>query len=446
MLTKRRTMLGLALLGAFPPLLRAAPPGPGGGAARGKLDRETDAALAAIAADPACQLASLSVLAIRHGRPVYQAQFGMRSLEQQLPADANTLYRIASISKLMTTLGLLRLVEAGKLDLDADVSRYLGFQLRNPHFPDDVISLRLLLSHRSSLRDDGGYSWPLSTSLASVLVPGAKGMWAKGEAMRPGAYFTYCNLGWGVIGTAMEGASGERFDLLMRRLLLDPLGIAGGYNVAALPPAVLANVATLYRKRTVDTEIWDANGPWIPQVDEVYTKPPQPPAGIDSYVPGTNATPFSPTGGLRIAAAGMGVIMQMLMQDGVHHGTRLLQAATLNTMFARQWTFDPTANQGQGNGDTDRGLFMAWGLGNEQFPDAPGSRLIETGGFPAVGHLGEAYGLRSMFLFDRASKTGFVVLMGGSSSDPEAQKGKFTALARFEERILAALWERSRHA
>ena len=115
-------------------------------------------------------------------------------------------------------------------------------------------------------------------------------------------------------------------------------------------------------------------------------------------------------------------------------------------MFARQWTFDPAANHGQGNGDTDRGLFMAWGLGNEQFPDTPGTRLIETGGFPAVGHLGEAYGLRSMFLFDRASKTGFVVLMGGSSSDPEAQKGKFTALARFEERILAALWERSRHA
>ena len=435
-------MLGLALLGAVHPLLRAAPAGGG----RATVDLKADRALAAIASDPACELASLSVLAIRHGKPVYSFQAGQRNIAAQLPANAATLYRIASISKMMTTIGLMRLVEAGKLDLDADVSRYLGFKLRNPHFPDEVISLRLLLSHRSSLRDDAGYSWPASTSLASVLVPGAPGydkgaMWASGPNRQPGAFFTYCNLGWGVIGTAMEGASGERFDLLMRRLLLDPLGIDGGYNVAAMPAEVVANLATLYRKRTVDTEVWDAKWPWIAQVDDYSAKAPQPAAGLDTYKPGSNATPFSPTGGLRIAAAGMGVIMQMLMNQGVHQGKRLLEAATLETMFKRQWTFDPASK----NGDTDNGLFMAWGLGNEQFPDTPPSRLIEQGGFPAVGHLGEAYGLRSMFLFDRTSQTGFVVLVGGTSTDPELQKGKYTALARFEERMLTTLWERARH-
>jgi CubicO group peptidase (beta-lactamase class C family) len=447
MMTKRRTVLGLALLGAIHPLLRAAVMPAGGGATRSAADAATDRMLAAVAADPACQLASLSVLAIHHGRPLYQAQFGLRAIGAKLPAQADTLYRIASISKLMTTLGLMRLVEAGKLDLDADVSSYLGFKLRNPHFADRPITLRLLLSHRASLRDDGGYSWPAATSLASVLVPGAPGygngaMWSAKAG--PGDYFTYCNLGWGVIGTIMEAASGERFDRLMRRLLLDPLDIHGGYNVAALPAGDVANLATLYRKRTVDTEVWDAAGPWIAQVDDYSGKPPQAAAGVDAYVPGTNATPFSPTGGLRISASGMGVIMQMLMQNGVHGGRRLLKKSTLETMFARQWTFDPGANGGSGNGDTDHGLFMAWGLGNEQFPDTPGTRLIEGGGFPAVGHLGEAYGLRSMFLFDRASGTGFVALIGGTSSEPDAQKGAHTALSRMEERILDALWERTR--
>lgn len=417
-------MLGLALLGAVHPLLRAAP---------ATIDHTTTAALAAIARDPACALASLSVLALRGGRPVYQAQFGQRSIAANLPVSADTLYRIASVSKLVTTLGVLRLVEAGKLDLDADVSSYLGFSLRNPHFASRAITLRSLMTHTSSLRDDGGYSWPLSTSLANAIKPV---MWASNAG--PGDYFTYCNLGWGIIGTIMEAATGERFDLLMRRLVLAPLGVRGAYNLAALGTD---NVATLYRKRTVDTEVWDAAGPWIVQADDVTT-PPAPPAGIDAYRPGSNATPFSPTGGLRISAAGLGTIMQMLIAGGMHQGQRLLQASSVELMFTRQWTYDAVVDNGNTNGD----LFLAWGLGNQQFPDRPGSRLIEGGGFNAVGHLGDAYGLRSLFLFERASGTGFVVLIGGTSSDPDTQKGAHSPLARVEERILDTLWERTRHA
>src|SRR5690606_29716795 len=65
--------------------------------------------------------------------------------------------RIASISKLVTTIGVMRLVEAGKLDLDADAGDLLGFPLRNPAFPDVPITLRMLLSHRSGLTDASGY-------------------------------------------------------------------------------------------------------------------------------------------------------------------------------------------------------------------------------------------------------------------------------------------------
>src|SRR5687768_11651332 len=61
--------------------------------------------------------------------------------------------RIASVSKLVVAIGVMRLVEEGRLDLDRDVAAYLGWPLRNPAFPDRPISLRQLLSHTSSLRD-----------------------------------------------------------------------------------------------------------------------------------------------------------------------------------------------------------------------------------------------------------------------------------------------------
>ncbi len=123
--------------------------------------------------------------------------------------------RIASISKLVVAIGAMRLVEQGRLDLDRDVSDYLGWRLRNPAFPDRPITLRLLLSHRASLKDDIDY-WaiPLGTTLAQALANPA----AFDPAHAPGSYFRYANLGFPVIASVMEKASGERFDRLMARL------------------------------------------------------------------------------------------------------------------------------------------------------------------------------------------------------------------------------------
>ncbi|PWF43380.1 serine hydrolase [Massilia glaciei] len=403
--------------------------------------RGLDAELAAIAANPACTLTSLSVLAIRQGRVAYTAQFGHRTVAADggggARATARTMYRIASISKMMTTLALMRLVEQGKLTLDADAGEYLGFALRNPHYPERPISLRLLLSHTSSLRDDAGYSFKADQALRNLLVPGAPlygdgKMWASNAA--PGAFFTYSNLAWGVIGTIMERVTGERFDLLMRRLLLGPMGLRGGFNASAMTPAELADLATLYRKRTTDTEVWDGAGPWIAQVDDYPNGAPAAPQDLAAYAPGNNATPFSPTGGLRISAPDMGKVMLMLMNGGRHEGVQLLRPATLASMFERQWTYDGK------NGDNLNGLFRAWGLGNQHFPEAAGGpQLVEGGGFGGVGHLGEAYGLYSVFVADLAKKNGIVVLVGGTSADPEADKGLHSSMPRMLERILGGV-------
>ena len=401
-----------------------------------KLDNQ----LAAIVGDVRQPLASLSVLAIRRGQPVYQQQFGDRYLPaqggQSLPVTADTLFRIASVSKMMTTLALMRLVEQHQLQLDQDVGIYLGFSLRNPYFPTQAITLRSLLSHTSSLRDAGGYFWGAERSLRDVFTAGGDAMWANNAA--PGRYFSYANLNWGVIGTVMEKVTGERFDRLMRRLLLAPMGLRGGYNPAEFSPGELNDMATLYRKRPADSETWQPDGPWIAQADDVHVQAPVQPAGLDNYVIGSNATIFSPTGGLRISAADMGKIMQMLLAGGRYRGQQLLQPASIALMFTRHWQL---AADG-GNGDSDQGLFRAWGLGNQQF-DADGARgngLVAEARFSAAGHLGDAYGLRSAFVLDFANRNGMIYLIGGTGSDPDQQRGPHTALSRPEEAVLDALY------
>lgn len=408
----------------------------------GKLDSE----LAAIQADASQPLASLAVLAIRGGKVVYQRQFGHRWIDVANPArskraDDKTLYRIASISKLVTALGVMRLVEDGVLDLDRDVGDYLGYRFRNPHFSAVPVTLRMLLSHTSSLRDDEGYFWPEGKNGVGVELIRA---WSPQAA--PGTYFHYANLPWGIAGTVMEKATGERFDRLMKRLVLDPMGLRGGYHVADLPADEIASIATLYRKRgTADSAPWDPKGPWVPQVDDYSRAPPEPRAS-PRYVIGSNATLFGPHGNLHVSVADLGRVMRMLMDRGTLDGKRILEAASVEAMLARQWRTD-----GGGNGQTTYGAsrerFNAWGLGNQHFLDVsgPGSgdRLVEGGGFTGVGHLGDAYGLTGAFVFDPASRDGLIFVTGGTGFDPETARGSWSGFFRHEERILTALHRRA---
>ena len=166
----RRLAAGLAaLVVAVSPVTRAAEATAGRPA--------LDAALRAIADDPAFTLSGLSVLAVRDGKIAYEFQHGRRRIDDanpanDLPVDGRTLFRVASISKLVVALGVLRLVEERKLDLDRDVSDPLGWRLRNPHFPDAPVTLRHLLTHTSSLRDSGGYFWDSRHRLRDAVTPG----------------------------------------------------------------------------------------------------------------------------------------------------------------------------------------------------------------------------------------------------------------------------------
>ncbi|MBL8519479.1 MAG: serine hydrolase [Betaproteobacteria bacterium] len=427
------------------------------------LRAQLDAELQAVVDAPGRELASLSVLALRNGREVYHRQFGRMWIDpskpdQGQPAHERTMYRIASISKLITTLGVMKLREEGKLDLDRDVGDYLGYRFRNPHFPEVPVTLRMMMSHTSSLRDDGGYYWDAksNTHLRDVFTPGGRlygegKMWA--AVAPPGKYFQYANLPWGVIGTIMERVTGERFDRLMRRLILDPMGLPGGFHPADFSAAELADVATLYRKRkTIDgKETWDSAGPWIAQVDDYRAAPPVPRA-LPDYEIGTNGTLFGPQGNCRLSAAGLAKVMRMLMEGGRSDGKVILKKASVREMLKQHWHVDASGRKGNSDGETGFGkhkhYMNAWALGVQLFLDkslgeGAGDRLVEPGGFKAMGHLGDAWGLTAAFAFDPKSRHGFIFLVGGPAADPDTHPGAYSGFYRHEERIMTALWTRA---
>jgi CubicO group peptidase (beta-lactamase class C family) len=173
-------------------------------------------------------LTGLSVVAIRHGEIVY------RQPGQQAPAtapaepvDANTLFRVASVSKFVTALGAMKLVEQGKLSLDADIGETLGYRLRNPHFPDTPITLRMLLTHTSSLRDGAASNGRLRSTCATCCcraAPLRQGRDVATNAMRRARWFEYVNFNWGVLATVMEARDRRALRPPDAPLIFDPMG------------------------------------------------------------------------------------------------------------------------------------------------------------------------------------------------------------------------------
>lgn len=421
---------------------------------------ELDRDLAALVADPQHPVVAVAALAIRDGQVVYANQFGARHLGSRpgdavLPVTDRTLFRVASISKLVVAVGVMRLVEQGRLNLDDDVGTVLGWSLRHPQFPDRPISLRLLLSHRSGLSDGGeSYVFDGRTRLQDVLQPGGRFYregqnWRAGKA--PGEWFEYVNLNFGVIATVMERATGERFDRLMQRLVLQPLGLRGGFNPADFPAADQADIATQYRKRRTEgppgqeREIWNPAGPWVVQADDFRHQPPAPPDGVAGYVVGSNGTLFGPQGRLRISLRDLGVLMQMLLADGRHAGQPFLQPASVAQLSREQWRM----NAARSNGEAAKDWALSWGLGVQRFTDASGpgrgDRLVEGGGFTGWGHSGDAYGLMGVFALDPGTRRGLVVLVAGPGVDPATHPSRWSALYRWEEQALTAVYERLLH-
>ncbi len=319
--------------------------------------------------------------------------------------------RIASVSKLVVALGVMRLVEARKLDLDRDVSETLGWGLRNPHFPDVPITLRLLLSHRSGLTDGAAYLIPAGQRLRAFLAQDK--VWD--DVHPPGTYFRYTNLNFPVIASIMEKAAGKRFDRLMTRLVFKPLEMDACFNWSGCSGDAIRHAVVLTDGAgTVRRDRLDGKAP-----DCLVYATPDGGCDISAYIPGENGGMFSPQGGLRISARDLARIGQVLA--GGRRG--FLKRRTLKEMIAPQWRFNGT------NGETENGFFCRYGLAVQTLATPQrGCRDDPFGdGRERIGHAGEAYGLRSGLWLDLRTGKGVAFFVTAVPDDAPKGTSAFTA-------------------
>lgn len=343
---------------------------------------------------------------------------GVADLATGRPMTIDDPARIASISKLVVAIGVLRLVEQGRLNLDADVSDVLGKQLRNPAFPDEPITLRLLLSHRSSLTDTVDYVLPLDADMLAVL----ENPKAWDSKHPPGTYFRYTNFNFPVIASVMEKATGERFDRLMDRLVLKPLVIEGCYNWASCAPERAKRAVVQYRERvaTKDDPASIAACPVTPAADGS--------CDLARLRLGANGAAFSPQGGLRISARDLAKIGQLLLDKGKLDQVRLLQPRSVRMLLGTAWRYDGS------NGDHLGGFYCRYGLATQILAtDEPGCRDDLFGdGRQRVGHAGDAYGLKSGLWLDLERGTGVAYF---ATDVLDADVGAHSAFMRIEEEL-----------
>ena len=355
---------------------------------------------------------------------------GVRDASSQSPLLLTSKARVASISKVATALTLLRLVEAGQIELDRDISDILGFKLRHPRFPNSPITPRMILCHTAGIRDGENYRGVVGETLEGFFVPSGKN-WNDGKhwanLAQPFGFFTYSNLAMGLLAQACEHAGGDRFDRLAQKLVFTPLGIDCGFNWSGISDQAAQEATTLYRRKT--------DGDWEVQVDGAPATLQRPTIATDpglslaDYDLGSNGLLFSPQGGLRASVADLARI-GMALSGAV----TLLEPATRALVLTPQWTYRAEPQ----NGDTSGGAFQGFGLGVHRL--LPGEQCPVAGlKSEMVGHYGEAYGLLAGLWVDPVSTRGFAYFITGSLYGPAS--GLRSGVYRVEEEMMQAATE-----
>jgi CubicO group peptidase (beta-lactamase class C family)/D-alanyl-D-alanine dipeptidase len=169
------------------------------------------------------QLPAFSIALVEGEHLIWAAGFGHQDAARKMPATADTIYRVGSVSKLFTDIAVMQLVERGDLDLDAPVTKYLpDFAPRNPH--DKAITLRQLMSHRSGLVREspvGNYFDPDEPTLAATVAS----LNDTSLVYPPDTKTKYSNAGIAVVGRVLEQKTSVAFDKQIETAIFKPLGM-----------------------------------------------------------------------------------------------------------------------------------------------------------------------------------------------------------------------------
>jgi CubicO group peptidase (beta-lactamase class C family) len=202
------------------------------------------------------EVASVSVSIVSDKEILWEWVHGYASIEDEIPASRLTLYNFMSISKVFLSVSVMQLMEDNRLDLDDDINLYLPFPVRNPFFPDDPITVKMLLNHTSGIAHPNGEYWEpefyylhpwdnmpaLSEWLPEYLIPGGvsyrRSVW---KNFRPGYAELYSNIGTSLLALVIEQASGLSYTEYCRKHIFDPLEMYyTGFMYAEVDTSLLA--------------------------------------------------------------------------------------------------------------------------------------------------------------------------------------------------------------
>jgi CubicO group peptidase (beta-lactamase class C family) len=250
------------------------------------------------------------VSVVSGGTTAFAQGYGLADVGRGVAFDARrSLVRIGSITKLFTWTAVMQLVQAGRLDLDADVNTYLtGFRI--PSTYPGPVTLRSLMNHTAGFEER---IIGTAARTADDVPPLAEFLAANQPArIRPaGEVSAYSNYGAALAGHIVAEVSGEPYDVYMRRHLLDPLGMAHSTATEPVPAGLAADLAASY-----DSE-----------------------AGPASRIPFTYDI-MAPDGSISATASDMANFMSAHLNQGRFASARILDAGTTARMHQRSFAAD----------------------------------------------------------------------------------------------------------
>ncbi len=334
------------------------------------------------------RLPALSIALVDDQEIVWARGFGYADPVDSVPATANTIYRVGSVSKLFTDIGVMQLVESGELDLDAPVGQYIAdFGPTNPF--DRDVTLRQLMSHRSGLVREppvGHYFDPNEPSLAETVAS----LNATELVYEPETRIKYSNAGIATVGYVLEATQSQRFADYLERAVLKPLWMT--HSALEPEPEIIADLA--------GADMWTYDGRWFEAPDFELG--------------------MSPAGSMYSSVRDLGKFLSSLFAGGRTEAGRVLRAETIEAMWTPQFAA--------------AGTKTGYGIG---------FAVSELEGRRMVGHGGAIYGFATTLAALPDDRLGVVVVtsrdVANAVTDRIAQAALRTMLAVREDRPLPEL-------
>jgi CubicO group peptidase (beta-lactamase class C family) len=252
-------------------------------------------------------IAGAVVAIVKDGQIVTERGYGFADVEKRTPVDPKlTLFRPGSVSKLLTWTAVMQLVEQGKIDLDADVNKYLDFTI--PARDGKPVTMRNLMQHTAGFEEQAKgiisakNDLPSYEELLKAHVPA--------RIFAPGTTPAYSNYGASLAGYIVERVSGESFYSYIDKHILEPLDMQHSSFRQPLPAALEPLMSKGYRVASGEAQPYEYVGP-------------------------------APAGSLAASADDMAHFMIAHLADGEYHGNRILSAAAAEQMHNSPLTVLP---------------------------------------------------------------------------------------------------------